>query len=122
MSDFPEAWRNTLIGPVKFDQAKAKSVLDYGPLRRVLELAVAQAESGKGADRHSLGLCFLQQPIMAITRHHGVAFATGQAAKKGHEAALMVERKEWDRAKAELLGSIVYSAAAFLVIDERSNG
>jgi hypothetical protein len=90
----------------------------YEPLERVLNGAYAQAAFGKGKERHANEKPFLQQPLMEIVRSHGIGFATGQAAKKGQEAIGMISRGENDAAKKELLGAIVYLAAACLYIEE----
>lgn len=90
----------------------------YAPLYRVLMLAYQQSAFGKGKDRHANDKPFMQQPIMEITRMHGLGFTTGQAAKKGQEAVGMANRLEHEAAKRELLGAMVYLAAAYLYVDE----
>jgi hypothetical protein len=91
---------------------------DYTPLTRVLEAAHAQASSGKGVERHGNGRDFTSQPIMEIGRMVGPGFALGQAMKKAQEAAGMIQRGERDAAERELLGAIVYVAAAVVLIRE----
>lgn len=88
----------------------------YIDLEAALQAALAQARSGKGSARHSTGQNFLDQPIMTITRTHGVGFPMGQAAKKIQEAS----RMELDAARHELLGAIVYLAAAWIALDENN--
>ena len=83
---------------------------DYNDLKTALDAALAQARSGKGSARHSTGQDFREQPIMTITRTHGVGFPMGQAAKKIQEAS----RMQPDDARHELLGAIVYLAAAWI--------
>lgn len=90
----------------------------YAPLREVLDRAFEQAAFGKGKERHANDKPFLQQPIMEITRMHGIGFVTGQAAKKAQEAVGMVGRKEFPAAHREILGAIVYLAAAYLRVNE----
>lgn len=90
----------------------------YESLAAVLDAALDQAQHGKGADRHASGEPFEQQPIVAICEALGGDFAVGQAIKKRHEA----RRLPPDRAKAELLGAIVYLAAAVIVIDKAEGG
>lgn len=90
----------------------------YASLRRALDAAYAQSAEGKGKARHGNGLDFDQQPIMKIGRMVGAGYPVGQAMKKGQEAIGMARRGEHDAAKAELLGAIVYAAAAYLLIDE----
>lgn len=90
----------------------------YASLKRVLDAAYAQSAEGKGRERHGNGLDFDQQPIMKIGRMVGAGYPVGQAMKKGQEAIGMARRGEHDAAKAELLGVIVYAAAAYLLLEE----
>ena len=90
---------------------------NYIDLETALDAALAQATSGKGSARHSTGKNFLEQPIMTITRTHGVGFPMGQASKKIQEAS----RMEPDAARHEVLGAIVYLAAAWIALNE-TNG
>ena len=90
---------------------------NYNDLEAALASALAQARSGKGSARHSTGQDFCDQPIMTITRTHGVGFPMGQAAKKIQEAS----RMQPDDARRELLGAIVYLAAAWIALNE-TNG
>lgn len=87
---------------------------DYTDLRRALDAAFEQAAGGKGKERHAQGLAWNDQPIMQITRTHGVGFPMGQAAKKVQEAA----RMQPAHARHELLGAIVYLAAAVIALDQ----
>lgn len=91
---------------------------NYASLKRVLDAAFAQSAEGKGKARHGNGLDFDQQPIMKIGRMVGTGYPVGQAMKKGQEAIGMARRGEHDAAKAELLGVIVYAAAAYLLLEE----
>jgi len=87
----------------------------YAPLRRVLDLALEQASSGKGAQRHANGQPFGKQPMMEISRMiGGPAGCFYQAMKKTQEAS----RMEPEAAKREILGAINYLAGAYLLIDE----
>ncbi len=90
----------------------------FEPLVDVLRDAHDQSAKGKGRDRHGRGLPFMDQPIIGLSRIHGSGFATGQAAKKLGEAAGMLSRGEHDAAVRELLGAIVYAAAAVIVTRE----
>lgn len=85
----------------------------YASLRRVLALAAAQAESGKGKDRHATeGEAFEEQQIVQLGKWMGSShYEIGQACKKSLEST----RLPRDKALAELLGAIVYLAAAYLV-------
>lgn len=86
----------------------------YAPLRRVLELALQQAATGKGRERHASGKPFSQQPMLEIGRMVGPGFCLGQAMKKTQEAS----RMDHDAAKRELLGAINYLAGAYLLLEE----
>lgn len=90
----------------------------YQPLKDVLKSAFAQAAAGKGKDRHANGKSFLEQPIMEIGRMVGMGYQTGQAMKKAQEAGGMVQRGQYEAARAELLGAINYLAAAHILIGE----
>lgn len=92
----------------------------YGPLARILSLAYDQSAKGKGKERHANARPFEKQPIMEIGRMLG-STCDGemyQVIKKVQEASNMVARGNTEGAKAELLGAIVYSAAAYLLIEE----
>ena len=82
----------------------------YKSLSEALHAAYHQSAHGKGDERHSTGQSFDEQPIMSITQVHGVGFPLGQASKKIDEAA----RMDKEAARTELLGAIVYLAAAWL--------
>ena len=92
----------------------------YSSLQCILADAYRQASEGKGRERHQRGNTpFDQQPIMTIGRTVGHGFQLGQAIKKTDEAAGMLDRGDRQAARRELLGAIVYLAAAVLMIDER---
>jgi hypothetical protein len=91
---------------------------DYEPLMRVLHLAFDQAAAGKGKERHACGEGFMSQGIMERTKHHGVGSATSQVEKKARETIRLIELGRPDAAKAELLGAIVYAAAAWLAVED----
>lgn len=90
----------------------------YEPLRRVLETAYNQSARGKGRERHANEKPFMDQPIMSIARMVGVGGHTYQISKKAQEASTMVARGQHAAAKAELLGVIIYAAAAYLLVEE----
>lgn len=94
---------------------------DYKPLFDVLAEAYDQSSKGKGKERHANALPFDRQPILEISRMVGPGFALGQAMKKSSEASGMLARDEHDRAVHELLGAIVYTAAAVIRIREMKN-
>ena len=89
---------------------------DYIVLQRVLQDAYLQASEGKGKERHANGRPFDQQPIFNISRMVGDGFAIGQAIKKLDESRGMPNPGD---AYRELLGAIVYSAAAAALQHER---
>ena len=89
----------------------------YEPLFWVLVEALDQSQYGKGKERHATNDPFLQQPICQISRRHGIGFALGQAEKKAGES----HRLPGERGIKELLGTIVYAAAAILVRREQDH-
>lgn len=97
-------------------------VAGYEPLARALTDAYDQSAKGKGQKRHNArSRPFTAQPIMVIGRMVGIGYQTGQIQKKVQEATTMHHRGEHTAAKAELLGAIVYAAAAYLTIEEEEN-
>lgn len=90
----------------------------YSGLRRVLDMAFAQASQGKGKERHANGREFDRQPIMELARMHGLGYPTGQAAKKLQEAHTLLRLRGKEAAIQEILGAINYAAAAVLLIEE----
>ncbi len=92
----------------------------YGLLASVLDEALIQAQSGKGALRHAKsGEYFEDQKIMEITRRVGLGGPAFQAVKKVYEAKDAAERGETKAAERDLLGAINYCAAMVLKIRER---
>lgn len=89
----------------------------YEALAAILDQALAQAQAGKGIERHSRpGEAYQDQRIVQLGEWmDSTAFAIGQACKKALESTRMPA----DRARAELLGAINYLAAAVIVIDRR---
>ena len=91
----------------------------HAELKRVFSLAVAQSQSGKGADRHGNGESFTSQPIFTINQalgsNHGALF---QVVKKATESARLAATDRKDMAKNELLGAMVYAAAAYLLLED----
>jgi len=86
--------------------------MNYGRLDGVLARASEQASKGKGAERHSDGQAFEEQPIMWIEREFK-SFQLGQAVKKIHES----QRLEPGAAVRELLGAINYLAAKVMALE-----
>lgn len=87
----------------------------YEKLAAVLMRAYNQAARGKGKERHSHGEPFDQQVIQDMANRFGVGALLGQAFKKSEES----QRLPHDRAVAELLGAIVYLAAAVIAMEKR---
>ena len=90
----------------------------YESLASVLDEALAQAQSGKGKERHASGEAFEDQQICRLCREDGIGFATGQAKKKATES----HRLEGEFGVKELLGAINYLAAAVIVRRESRAG
>lgn len=87
----------------------------YEALTAVLEMAIDQAANGKGHERHADGRPFTDQPIMRETQAVGLGFPAGQARKKILEAVRCCENNP-ERAVADLLGAINYTAAMVIAI------
>jgi hypothetical protein len=89
----------------------------YIKLSEVLDMALEQASSGKGKERHASEESFEKQQICQIPRWQGsIDFDTGQAIKK----CLEVNRLSTNEAKIrELLGAINYIAAAIIILKEK---
>ena len=96
---------------------RAPAPAGYECLAEVLDAALMQAASGKGAERHAGSRPFATQPMQEITRMVGVGFPLGQAMKKAQEAGTMASRGQTDAARRELLGAINYVAGAVLAIN-----
>lgn len=90
----------------------------YADLMKVLQAAHDQASIGKGRERHANDRPFLEQPIMVLGRLYGPGFTLGQSGKKTQESQGMITRGEYEAAKAEILGAIVYLAATWHLYDE----
>lgn len=87
----------------------------YTSLAGVLERALDQAQSGKGAERHANALPFDRQPMQTIAGQVGVGFLIGQAIKKTQESQTLPEGRD----VAELLGAINYLAGAVLFLESQ---
>lgn len=99
---------------------RAPAPAGYECLADVLDAALMQAASGKGAERHAGGHPFATQPMQEITRMVGIGFPLGQAMKKSQEAGTMASRGQADAARRELLGAINYLAGAVLALNGHS--
>lgn len=90
----------------------------YEQLRSVLMDALAQAASGKGNERHGMGLPFESQPMIQFGRMVGMAGPAFQVLKKTNEALGMANRGQSDAAEREFLGAINYLAGCVLLVRE----
>jgi hypothetical protein len=88
--------------------------IKYFQLDRILHEARLQCSNGKGRDRHATGEDWQKQPIITMAErfgtNHGPLF---QAKKKINESVRLDSKK----AKHELLGAIIYVAAAIYLIE-----
>lgn len=91
----------------------------YAKLQDVLHRAYNQSAKGKGKERHvnKVGQRFEDQPICSLQRLYGQGYAFGQVGKKMEEASRLPK----EQAVAELLGGIVYLAAAVVVLEEKDD-
>ncbi len=99
---------------------RAPAPAGYECLAEILDAALMQAATGKGAERHAGDRPFATQPMQEITRMVGIGFPLGQAMKKSQEAGTMASRGQTDAARRELLGAINYLAGAVLALNARS--
>lgn len=92
---------------------------EYAKLEDVLHRAYNQAAKGKGKERHTnnVGQRFEDQPICSLQRLYGQGYAFGQVGKKMEESSRLPK----EQAVAELLGGIVYLAAAVVVLEEKDD-
>lgn len=90
-------------------------------LRRTLEAAYHQAMHGKGRARHGGGKPFEEQPIFTIAEllDGSIDGHAYQVIKKVQEAARMAKVGHRDAARRELMGAIVYAAAADMILGKR---
>ncbi len=88
---------------------------EYSDLARVLDMALDQAQAGKGKERHARdGQAFIDQLIVQFGLEAGnIAGQVFQVRKKAEEAMRLKPKA----AIRELLGSINYAAAAILVLE-----
>lgn len=115
---FPEGATQYFHGV--YDKLPNNAVPGYEDLRAILDEAYAQSAHGKGKERHANNLPWDKQPILQITRAAGVGFPVGQALKKLTEAIGMLDKGKHGAAEREILGAIVYAAAAIRYIREHS--
>lgn len=89
----------------------------YTSLRRVLDMALDQAQNGKGKERHANNLPFEQQLICVATREEGHGFPRGQIRKKIEEIKRL---PNLDAQIREALSIIVYAVADIIVMEEEN--
>lgn len=100
----------------------------YEELHKVLIDALEQSAKGKGRERHAKdGSPFRDQPIRRLQKKYGPGFVFGQASKKLEEAAdllglggVFTEKasiEDWPKARLDILGAIVYTAAGVIHVD-----
>lgn len=93
---------------------KSNRVSPYFHLQRILDMAIDQAENGKGKERHAEdNEPFERQVICEVAKRVGLGYTKGQAIKKIIESG----RLDKPAAISELLGAINYIAATILVIE-----
>lgn len=103
-------------------EAVSNKPTGYEELRDILDLAYDQAAAGKGRDRHAYGPVgfrpWTEQPILANARQVGPGGLALQCMKKSQEACGMAGRGDYTAARAEVLGTIVYAAAMYRLLEE----
>lgn len=110
-------WAATPRRPGGGISPKPFNVDGYEALAKVLQRAYDQSARGKGRERHATGLPFHEQPIVRGAKDYGPGGPLFQVGKKSREAFGMLQRAERDAAVHELLGAIVYAAAAVVAIE-----
>lgn len=97
---------------------------DYESFVKVLADAYKQTAGGKGAERHGGKLTWREQPIMTEQRQMGSPIGPIFQARKKLLESIRLASADPKRAYAELLGAIVYTAAAaqFYRGDEEATG
>jgi hypothetical protein len=109
------------VGAIKPGKGDMEEMLKFADLTSVLNEALQQVANGKGNQRHGRGKPFTKQPILELGRM--LPSADGhifQAMKKSQEAANMAAGGRPTHAVQELLGAIVYTAAAIILIREKA--
>lgn len=111
-----EANMRPVITEQSVDSSNCMSTRGYEALGAVLMDAYNQASHGKGKERHAReDEKFTDQLIIEGAKRFGIGSLLFQAYKKSEES----QRLEYHRARAELLGAIVYLAAAVIALDLR---
>lgn len=111
-----QAWIEPAPGELADMSKWPAPVAGYDILQAALGAAYDQAARGKGKERHANDLPFGEQPICTLNRMQGTPHgATYQVMKKVQESS----RLPVPRARHELLGAIVYAAAAWHLLGEQ---
>lgn len=105
-----DKYMEDLFNIMTIDKNKVK-YSGYEELERVLNEALDQAAIGKGKERHANDKPFIEQKIITGQKVYGMGSALFQASKKMEEAFRM---ENWQSARRDLLGAIVYTAAAII--------
>ena len=90
----------------------------YDSLRDVFMMAVNEAISGKGGQRHGTSDKFENQQLCSFMREAGLSPAMYQIQKKARELLRFKGKNRKERVRRELLGIIIYAAAAVIVNEE----
>lgn len=112
-----QAWEEPEPGELANMAGWPAPVEGYAVLQAALGAAYDQSARGKGKERHATaGTAFENQPLISINEMLGsVDGALYQVMKKTQESA----RLPVERARAELLGAMVYAAAAWHMLGEK---
>ncbi len=90
----------------------------YEILAGILDEALAQAQSGKGKQRHACDEPFKDQEICQGARKCGPGAMAYQVRKKILESIRLLDQKGVAAAEGDVLGAIVYAAAQLIVMRE----
>jgi len=108
--------------PENSEEGAWKAMLNPGDgLWRTLGAAYHQAAHGKGQARHGGAKPFEEQPIFTIAEllDGSIDGHLFQVIKKAQEAGRMAKAGLRDAARRELMGAIVYAAAADMILGKK---
>lgn len=107
----------TMIDPEDQPDGEPGVLGHYADLVDILLEAYQQAAHGKGKERHANARAFSDQPILSIGTMVGMGYPLGQAMKKLQESRTLLKLDGGQhRAFAEILGAMVYAAAAAMLV------
>jgi hypothetical protein len=111
-----------LVNPAEIFGENVKG--DYREFVSVLADAYKQTASGKGRERHGRALAWREQPMMTELRQMQSPIGQLFQARKKLLESIKLAEADPKRAYAEVLGAIVYAAAAgqFYRGDEEATG